>query len=193
MNISPVALVFLGALLSWQAKAETVIDIGDPDRGVVGYGPTIPTKRPLSAPGSTTAYSHGEPTEYEQLMLELINRARADPLGEAARLGIGLNDGLPAGSISGEPKQALAFNAILISAARGHSQWMLDVDQFSHTGVNGSSPGDRMSAASYPFAGAGGGEKTSPGGARPAVSIMKPLHGLCTTGSSTARGIGKTC
>lgn len=156
MNISPVALVFLGALLSWQAKAETVIDIGDPDRGVVGYGPTIPTKRPLSAPGSTTAYSHGEPTEYEQLMLELINRARADPLGEAARLGIGLNDGLPAGSISGEPKQALAFNAILISAARGHSQWMLDVDQFSHTGVNGSSPGDRMSAASYPFAGGWG-------------------------------------
>ena len=31
---------------------------------------------------------------YEQYLLELINRARADPGAEAARLGISLNQGL---------------------------------------------------------------------------------------------------
>ncbi len=39
-------------------------------------------------------YDHGNPTDFEQLMLELVNRARNDPGVEAARLGIGLNDGL---------------------------------------------------------------------------------------------------
>lgn len=31
---------------------------------------------------------------YEQLLLELINRARLDPLADVKRLGIGLNTGL---------------------------------------------------------------------------------------------------
>ncbi len=33
-------------------------------------------------------------TEYEHLMLELVNRGRLDPLGEAARYGISLNQGV---------------------------------------------------------------------------------------------------
>jgi len=37
-----------------------------------------------------------EPTAYEQYLLELVNRARFNPLGEASLLGIGLNDGLAA-------------------------------------------------------------------------------------------------
>lgn len=36
---------------------------------------------------------------YEQYLLELINRARADPGAEAARLGISLNQGLSPGTI----------------------------------------------------------------------------------------------
>src|SRR3954468_21380533 len=49
-------------------------------------------------------------TTYEQYMLELINRARANPAAEAARLGIDLNEGLAASSISTAAKQPLAIN-----------------------------------------------------------------------------------
>ena len=49
-------------------------------------------------------------TAREQLILEMINRARMDPEGEAARYGISLNQGLTAGTISSAPKQVLAFN-----------------------------------------------------------------------------------
>lgn len=86
-------------------------------------------------------------------MLELINRARANPGAEAARLGIDLNAGLPPGTIADTPKPPLAFHALLIQAARVHSQWMLDQDVFDHYGAGGSDPGDRMTAAGYPFQG----------------------------------------
>ena len=70
----------------------------------------------------------------EQLVLELINRARMDPNAEADRLGLSdLNEGVPVGStISGSGKQVLAANDQLGSAAARHSQWMLDTDTFSH-------------------------------------------------------------
>lgn len=89
----------------------------------------------------------------EQLLIELINRARLDPLGEAARLGIDLNQGLSPGQLDGSQKQPLASNDVLARAAEGHSQWMLDADIFSHTGVNGTNPGQRMTAAGYSFTG----------------------------------------
>lgn len=94
-----------------------------------------------------------QPTAFEQYILELINRARADPAAEAARLGIDLNQGLAPGTITGTGKAPLAMNALLVDAARGHSQWMLATDTFSHTGINGSNPGDRMEAAGYAFTG----------------------------------------
>jgi len=87
------------------------------------------------------------PTDDEQYMLELVNRARSDPGAEAARLGVSL------GSIPATPKQPLAFDADLIEAARLHSVWMLDADVFSHTGAGGSSAGQRMAAAGYDFTG----------------------------------------
>lgn len=89
----------------------------------------------------------------EQLLIEYINRARLDPLGEAERFGISLNEGLSAGTISADPKQPVAPNAELERAAVNHSRWMLSTDTFSHTGVGGSSPGDRMEAANYAFTG----------------------------------------
>ena len=92
-------------------------------------------------------------TAREQLILEMINRARMDPEGEAARYGISLNQGLTAGTISSTPKQVLAFNPQLNDAADAHSNWMLNTDTFSHTGVNGSSPGQRMTSAGYQFTG----------------------------------------
>ena len=94
-----------------------------------------------------------QPSEYEQYMLELINRARANPGQEANRYKIELNQGLASGTITIDPKQPLVFNLSLIDAARNHSQWMLETDTFSHTGVGGSSAGDRMEDAGYVFSG----------------------------------------
>ena len=92
-------------------------------------------------------------TPQEQLMLELINRARMDPNGEAKRLGIKLNEGVANDDkISGAPKQVLAGNDDLIAAARDHSEWMNDNDTFSHDEGN-KDPGDRMEDAGYAFTG----------------------------------------
>ncbi len=101
-----------------------------------------------------SVYSHGEPTDLEQFMLELINEARANPSAEAARLGIGLNDGLAATRIGAASKQPLAFHPQLIQAARTHSDWMLGTDVFSHTGAGGSTPTERARAVGYPFSAA---------------------------------------
>ena len=91
----------------------------------------------------------------EQYLLELINRARLDPAGEAALMGIGLNDGLAVGQISSVAKQALAPNAMVEAAATAHSLWMLSADVFSHTGQGGSSPGDRITAQGYQWSTSG--------------------------------------
>lgn len=68
-------------------------------------------------------------TAYEQLMLELVN-------AERAKVGA----------------QPLAFNTYLNSSADSHSSWMIATDSFSHTGVNGSTPTERMTSAGYTFA-----------------------------------------
>lgn len=85
----------------------------------------------------------------EQLLLELINRARANPTAEAARYGIGLNDNLPAGTISTTPKQPLAANQLLINASVAHSQDMMARNFFAHTNPSGITPGGRATAAGY--------------------------------------------
>jgi hypothetical protein len=103
--------------------------------------------QPLEAHATSLAY----PTSYEQYLLELVNRARANPVAEAARYGIDLNEGLPFGTITTDPKQPVAFNLNLIAASQQHSQWMIDTDTFSHTGAGGSDPDDRMLAAGYVF------------------------------------------
>jgi serralysin len=68
---------------------------------------------------------------FEQYLLELINRARMDPVGEAARQGVSLNQGLAAGTISSAPKQVLAMNDLLQVAADNHTKWMIANDQFT--------------------------------------------------------------
>jgi hypothetical protein len=60
-----------------------------------------------------------------------------------------LNQGLSPGTITASPKQPLAFNTLLMVAARDHSDWMLETDTFSHTGAGDSSPFNRAVAAGY--------------------------------------------
>ncbi len=93
------------------------------------------------------------PSASEQLFLELVNRARLDPLAESLRLGIDLNAGLAPGQLSGAARQVLAGNAALDQAAALHSQWMLAVDQFSHLGSNGATVENRIRAADYALTG----------------------------------------
>lgn len=69
-------------------------------------------------------------TAYEQLMLELVNSARA--------------------KVGAQP---LAFNSALNTSADSHTNWMIATDTFSHTGVNGSTPTARMKSAGYVFSG----------------------------------------
>lgn len=91
----------------------------------------------------------GTPTDYEQLMLELVNWSRLDPVAAARKYDVGLNEGLAAGTISTGTKQPLAFDLDLIAAARAHSTWMLNTDTFSHTGSGGSSPQTRVAKAGF--------------------------------------------
>lgn len=93
-------------------------------------------------------------TAQEQLILEMINRARLDPAAEAARLGIELNEGLEPGRLSTESRQPLVGNSNLTTAARNHSTHMLNVDRFAHEGIGDGSPGTRMTSAGYAFTGA---------------------------------------
>lgn len=92
-------------------------------------------------------------TAGEQYLLELINRARLDPVAEAERYDLDLNDGLDAGTISTDAKQVLAPNDALEAAATSHSTWMLENDSFSHTGVDGSNAGMRVQSNGYDFVG----------------------------------------
>lgn len=89
----------------------------------------------------------------EQLLIEMINRTRLDPAGEAARYGIDLNQGLDDGTLDAQARQVLAPNQFLNDAAEAHSDWMLATNTFSHTGQGGSTPGMRMEEAGYTFEG----------------------------------------
>jgi uncharacterized protein YkwD len=90
-----------------------------------------------------------ELTAYDQQMLELINRARANPVAEASRLGISLNEELPAGTLGSEPRQPLAPNSILRDVAAAHSQDMMDRRFFDHFNPDGEGPDDRAVEAGY--------------------------------------------
>jgi hypothetical protein len=69
-------------------------------------------------------------SKVERLMLDLINEARADVGLDPLKLALDLNE-----------------------SAEDHSAWMLRQDKFSHTGVGGSSAGDRMEDAGFDFTG----------------------------------------
>jgi len=100
---------------------------------------------------SRVLWSAVGPTANEQYLIELINRARANPTAEASSFSIDLNEGLTPGTIASTPKQPLAVNPLLTDAARNHSQFMINVDQFDHAGIGDGTPSSRMSDAGYIF------------------------------------------
>jgi hypothetical protein len=109
-------------------------------------------------------YSHGDPTPEEQYILELINRARANPKAEGDTLSKTTDPDISSAyTYFGTPTRSqvrsdfatytaqppLAFNANLITAARKHSKDMLDNNFQSHTGSDGSTFDQRMNTAGY--------------------------------------------
>lgn len=92
-------------------------------------------------------------TAAEQYLLELINRARLEPLAEAGRQNLALNDGIAPGTITDAPKEPLAYDALLGQAAEDHSAWMVANDTFSHTGSGGSSVRNRIEASGFQLEG----------------------------------------
>ena len=119
--------------------------------------------------GQTTIYSIGTPTDEEQLYLELINRARANPTAEGLMLatithpdvlvavgpppgGFNVNLELLKSEFAAlEVRQPLALNANLTNAARDHTQFQFDTATQTHTGSGGSDVGDRATAANYSY------------------------------------------
>ena len=111
------------------------------------------------------------PTNLEQLLLEYVNAARLDPLGDASRY---LSSYIPLTSpdpdiqnatsffgVSGSalfgalgalpPARPLAWNNALADAARAHSQAMIDTDSQEHQVAGESALGTRVQAAGYNF------------------------------------------
>ncbi|MBB5347171.1 carboxypeptidase regulatory-like domain-containing protein [Desulfoprunum benzoelyticum] len=128
--------------------------------GTAQVSPAVTTEYIISARGDAdkiaragvivvVADPYGDPSAEEQAHLEAINRARANPAAEAARLGIDLNEGPPEAVIDAAPLPPLTFNATLARAARGHSEDMVINHYFAHEGSDGSSPADRCLAAGY--------------------------------------------
>jgi hypothetical protein len=119
----------------------------------------------LHAPAlhADTPYSIGEPTDEEQLSVELINRARANPAAEGLLLaalthakvvsaytffnvGLGM---LVSESAALSPAPPVSIDPRITQAARLHSADMLARALQTHDGPNGESPGDRLTAAGY--------------------------------------------
>jgi Ca2+-binding RTX toxin-like protein len=79
----------------------------------------------------------------EQYAIELLNRARLDPVAEAKRFGLG------AGTVPAKQLQVLAPNRDLDEAATKHTTWMISTDNWGHVGIGGNNAGQRMAAAGY--------------------------------------------
>lgn len=82
------------------------------------------------------------PTATEQLFLERLNDARANPAAYGASIGLDLS--------TVAASMPLAFDPRLVQAARQHSQDMVARNFFAHTNPDGADPGARLAAAGYP-------------------------------------------
>lgn len=121
-------------------------------------------------------------TAAEQYLIELINRARLDPAGEARIQRWGLNEGLPS---NGFPTiQAVAHEVVapvdsLDRSASGHSSYMASSGVFSHTGSGGSTFIDRIIGAGYDHSGGSniGENLAAVTTISDAAKLMDTLHG----------------
>ncbi len=115
-------------------------------------------------------YAFGNPTAEEQLYIELINRARANPAAEGQRLAgttdpsvlsaysfFGVDLAMMQAEFNALPAQPpLAPNEALTNAARGHTDWLFANKQQTHVQSNPTKTlADRLNEAGYPYSNAG--------------------------------------
>jgi hypothetical protein len=134
------------------ARAQEALPIAPPPPPLLitsGSARLEPAPHPLAG---GQLYSIGNPTNEEQYYLELINRARANPTAEGLRLTL-TNDPNVVSAYSAfgvnlvlmqsqftliPPAPPLSMNAVLLTAARAHSQNMLQNNYQGHSGPDGS-------------------------------------------------------
>lgn len=118
---------------------------------------------------AATVYSIGDPTPEEQLYVELVNRARANPQAEALLLAnttdANVLDDLGSWQVDRAlmiaqfaafaAVQPLAINPALTRAARRHSLDMFNQSFQAHDGSDGSTPSSRAEAEGYDIASLG--------------------------------------
>jgi len=98
------------------------------------------------------AYDSGDATSDEQLVLEIINRARANPAAEGTRLGISITEGFTAQEATNTvAKPPLAMNKKLLANARAHCRDMYTRNFFDHVNPDGNDPFERMTLVGYNF------------------------------------------
>ncbi len=81
--------------------------------------------------------SSAEATDFEDVVIALVNEQR--------------QAGATCGGQRMPSVPELTINPVLVCTARAHSLDMLEQDYFEHDSQDGSSPGDRLSAAGYDF------------------------------------------
>lgn len=147
------ALLFGGAAFAFGGGGATAAPAGatpeDEDDNTPEVDPQPAATLPASEdtpdlPDSAYALDWDGLTAEEQLIVELVNRARLDPDAEVVRLNEGLASGINAG-----PKEALAVLHELSDAARAHSADMDDRNFFAHQNPDGQSPGARAVEAGH--------------------------------------------
>jgi len=104
------------------------------------------------------------PTNLETYFLQLVNETRAEA-------GV----------------KPLTFDGELLNSSDAHSAWMDQTDTFSHTGVNGSSAGQRMTTAGYGWQ--GWGENIAYVSGPLTEATVKQLHDLLVNSPGHYRNI----
>jgi hypothetical protein len=165
------ALAAAVALSHWIVAAADASSPGALSKPPQAPPPAYSAAAPERGPGTeglqvaTTLYSIGDPTPEEQLYLEFINRARANPAAEGLMLSqttdpsilaaynfFSVDTGLLVSQFALiAPAPPLAMNEKLTAAAREHSLDMFVNVYQGHTNSAGSTPGSRVSAQSYPY------------------------------------------
>jgi hypothetical protein len=155
MRSTAIASLLAAALVGCSSADDTALQAS------AGGKNEPPTYQAFTKPAN--AYSHGEPTELEQGLLELIQRARANPPAEG---GIIVNDGDPdvANNMKAfkvDPQQVvadfetysavppLAFDPALMQSSRFHSLDMAAKGFQQHNGSAGESFDQRITKAGY--------------------------------------------
>jgi Cysteine-rich secretory protein family len=139
---------------------------------------------------AASPYSHGDPSDAEQYMLELINRARTNPAQEGRFLDQ-VNTSYSRQARSDHPEfytnlpsefsvyptaPPLAFNPMLLKTAREHSIDMLSNKYFAHDTISGLTPFDRITQAGFEYETAG--ENIAGMGCLTASDVLESHYGL---------------